>query len=120
VRKGKTSRAGKSCPFFINLWLKSQGLKALALTFVFVWGLELELGAGAAPRFAEAPAGNLALLRATKGFPQREAEGLRPRLIPWKDLCLVVSRSVALSPRPCRGYEVSDPFVFLQKERRVN
>ena len=50
-----------------------------------------------------------------KAFPQREAEGLRPRPEPWKDHRLVVPRSAPLSPRPSRGSEVSDPLSFLQK-----
>ena len=36
------------------------------------------LGAGAAARFAEAPAGNFALMDAPKGF-RKEGQGLRPR-----------------------------------------
>ena len=95
--------------------LFTEGLP-LALHFrsLFLRG-ELGLGAGAAPRFAKAPAGILLSFAKPKGFPQREAEGLRPRLIPWKDQRLVVSRSAALSPRPCRSSEVSDPLMFLKK-----
>jgi hypothetical protein len=39
---------------------------------------KLGSGAGAAARFAKAPAGIFFSLGETKGFPQREAEGLRP------------------------------------------
>jgi len=39
---------------------------------------KLGLGPGMAARFAKAPAGILAFIGETKGFPQREAEGLRP------------------------------------------
>jgi len=65
--------------------------------------------------FAKAPAGILAFIGETQGFPQREAEGLRPRLFPWKHHRLVVSQSAALSPRPGGGFEVSAPLVFLEK-----
>jgi hypothetical protein len=68
-----------------------------------------------AARFAKAPAGISAFLGETKGFPQREAEGLKPRLIPWKNHRLVVSQSAALSPGPCGNFEVSDPLVFFEK-----
>ena len=44
----------------------------------------------------------------TKGIPQRKAEGLRPRLVPWKNRRLVISRSAALSPCPA-DFEVSIP-----------
>jgi hypothetical protein len=68
-----------------------------------------------ATRFEKAPAGILAFLGETKGFPQREAEGLRPRLFPWKNRRLVVSQRAALSPCPCGGFEVSDPLLFFKK-----
>jgi hypothetical protein len=68
-----------------------------------------------ATRFAKAPAGILAFSGGTKGFPQREAEGLKPRLFPWKNHRLVISPSAALSPRPCDDLEVSSPFVFFEK-----
>jgi hypothetical protein len=68
-----------------------------------------------ATRFAKAPPGILAFIGETKGFPQREAEGLRPRLDPWKDHRLVVSRSAALSPGPGADLEGPDPLVFFKK-----
>jgi hypothetical protein len=68
-----------------------------------------------APRFAKAPAGILAFSGETKGFPQREAEGLRPRLFPWKNHRLVVSQSAALSPCPGGDFEVFDPLLFFEK-----
>jgi hypothetical protein len=68
-----------------------------------------------AARFAKAPAGILAFSGETKGFPQREAEGLRPRLFPWKNHRLGVSQSAALSPRPRGDFEVSAPLVFFEK-----
>jgi len=37
------------------------------------------LGAAAAARFVEVPAGNFVLMGAPQGVPQREAKGLRPR-----------------------------------------
>ena len=72
----------------------------------FIFEGKLGLGPGMATRFAKAPAGISAFLGETKGFPQREAEGLKPRLFPWKNHRLVVSQSAALSPGPCRGFEV--------------
>jgi hypothetical protein len=68
-----------------------------------------------AARFAKAPAGISPFIGETKRFPQREAEGLKPRLFPWKNHRLVVSQSAALSPCPCRDFEVSDPLVFFEK-----
>jgi hypothetical protein len=65
-----------------------------------------------ATRFSKAPAGISAFLGITKGFPQREAEGLRPRLFPWKNHCIVVSQRAALSPRPCGDFEVFDLIVL--------
>ena len=76
---------------------------------------KLGLGTGMAARFAKAPAGILASIGETKGFPQREAEGLKPRLFPWKNHRLVVSQSAALSPCPSGDFEVSDPLVFFEK-----
>jgi hypothetical protein len=68
-----------------------------------------------AARFAKAPAGILAFIGETKGFPQREAKACGLRLILWKNHRLVVSRSVALSPCPSGDFEVSDPLVFFEK-----
>jgi hypothetical protein len=68
-----------------------------------------------ATRFAKAPAGILAFIGETKGFPQREAEGLKPRLFPWKNHRLVVSQSAALSPGPCGDFEGSDPLAFFEE-----
>jgi len=68
-----------------------------------------------AARFAKARAGISACSGETKGFPQREAEGLRPRLFAWKNHRLVVSRSAALSPCPAGDFEVFDPLVFFEK-----
>jgi hypothetical protein len=62
--------------------------------------------------FAKAPAGIIAFLGETTGFPRREAEGLRPRLDPWKDHRLVVSRSAALSPGPGADLKSFDLLVF--------
>jgi len=59
-----------------------------------------------AKRFAKAPAGIFVFIHGTKGFPQREAEGRRPRLTPWKDQRLVVSRSAVLPPRPSPALEL--------------
>jgi hypothetical protein len=68
-----------------------------------------------ATQFAKAPAGILTFLGETTGFPQREAEGLRPRLDPGKDHRLVISRSAALSPGPGVNLEGSDLLVFFEK-----
>jgi hypothetical protein len=68
-----------------------------------------------ATRFAKAPAGILAFSGETKGFPQREAEGLTPRLFPWKNHRLAVSQSAALSPGPSGDFEVSDSLVLFKK-----
>ena len=68
-----------------------------------------------AARFAKAPAGILAFIGETKGFPQREAEGLRSPPDPLEKPRLVVSRSAALSPCPSVDLEVSDPLVFFKK-----
>ena len=43
------------------------------------WGSKLGLGVGMATRFAKAPAGISPFICEPKGFPQREAEGLRLR-----------------------------------------
>jgi len=43
-----------------------------------------------AARFAEAPPGHSAFIGKIKAFPQRAAEGLRPRANPWKDQRLVI------------------------------
>jgi len=82
---------------------------------IFAFEGKLGLGAGMATRSAKAPAGILAFSGETKGFPQREAEGLKPRLFPWKNHRLVVSQSAALSPCPSGDFEVSDPLVFFEK-----
>jgi hypothetical protein len=58
----------------------------------FVFEEKLELGPGMATRLAKAPAGITAFIGESNGFPQREAEGLRPRIGPGKDHCLVISR----------------------------
>jgi hypothetical protein len=68
-----------------------------------------------AVRFAKAPAGISPFIGETKGFPQREAEGLKPRLFPWKNHRLVVSQSAALSSGPGGDFEVSNPLVFFKK-----
>jgi len=68
-----------------------------------------------ATRFAKARAGISAFSGETKGFPQREAEGLRPRPFPWKNQCLVVSQSAALSPGPGGDFEVFDPLALFEK-----
>jgi hypothetical protein len=51
-----------------------------------------------------------------KGIPQRKAAGLRPRLVTWKDHCLVISRSAALSPCPAETSKCLTPFIFLKSE----
>jgi hypothetical protein len=81
----------------------------------FVFEEKLELGPGMATRFAKAPAGITAFLGETNGFPQKEAESLRPRLGPGKDHRLVISRSAALSPGPGAHLEGSEPLVFFEK-----
>jgi hypothetical protein len=68
-----------------------------------------------ATRFAKAPAGILAFMGETKGFPQREAEGRRPRLFPWKNHLRVVSQSAALPPCPWGDFEVCNHFLFFEK-----
>jgi hypothetical protein len=68
-----------------------------------------------AAQFSEAPAGNPPFLYESNEAPQREAEGLRPRPGPWKDHRLVVPRNAALSPRPARHPEITDPLIFLKK-----
>jgi hypothetical protein len=69
-----------------------------------------------AMRFAKAPAGISAFSGETKGFPQREAEGLRPRLFPWKNHRLVVSQSAALSPGPEGTSKDPIPLCLLKSE----
>jgi hypothetical protein len=51
-----------------------------------------------------------------KGIPQRKAAGLRPRLVPWKDHRLVISRSAALSPCPAATSKSLTPFILFKKE----
>jgi len=46
------------------------------------------------------------------GFPQGEAEGLRPRSIPRKDQRLVIFRSAGLSLRPRPDFETQDSLKF--------
>ena len=72
-------------------------------------------GHGDGDAICESTGRDLPFIGETKGFPQREAEGLRPRLVPWKDHRLVVSRSAALSSCPGCDFEVSDPLVFFEK-----
>ncbi|MBP1720437.1 MAG: hypothetical protein H6Q43_3875 [Deltaproteobacteria bacterium] len=67
-------------------------------------------------RFAKVPAGITAFICETKGSPQREAEGLQPRPLPWKDHHLVIARSAAMSPCLGEAFEVFDPLVFLKRE----
>ena len=52
-----------------------------------------------------------------EGYPQKEAEGLRPRLVLWKDHRLEISRSAALSPCPGRDFKICDPLAFFEKWR---
>ncbi len=81
----------------------------------FIFEGKLGLGPGMATRFAKAPAGITAFIGETNGFTQREAEGRRPRLDPWKDHRLVVSRSAALSSGPCADLKGFDLLVFFEK-----
>jgi len=74
-------------------------------------------GVGEGDAIRESTGRDFAFHSETKEFPQREAEGLRPRPIPRKDHCLVVSGSAAPSPHPCGGREIGDSFKFLQKRR---
>jgi len=66
-----------------------------------------------AARFAKAPAGILAFIGETKGFPQREAEGLRPPPDPLEKTppCGFAKRGAV--PVPLRGLRsIRSPCVF--------
>jgi hypothetical protein len=77
---------------------------------------KLGLGAGAAARFAKAPAGIFISLSETKGFPQREAEGLRPPPAPWKDHRFMVLQSPARFPVPASASKHGSQLKFLTIE----
>jgi len=60
------------------------------------------------------------------GLPQRNQKGFRkerrkacgPRLILWKNPCLVVSRSATLPPRPGGVWKYSSSLYYLKNEGR--
>jgi hypothetical protein len=83
----------------------------------FVFQGKLELGTRMETRFAKTTAGITAFIVETKGFPQREAEGPRPRLDPWQGHLLVVSRSAALPPRPGGDLEIIASPISFEKRR---
>jgi len=83
-----------------NLFIFNGILFLAPFTFGICFKGKAWSGHGDGDAIAKAPAGICACIGETKGFPQRKAEGLRPRLVPWKDHRLVISRSAALSPCP--------------------
>jgi len=64
-----------------------------------------------AARFAKAPAATFIFICETQRDSAKGGGDLRPRLFPWKDHRLVVSRSAALSPCSCGSFEVSNPLL---------
>ena len=88
-------------------------LAPLHFEYLFLRG-KLGLGTGMAVRFAKAPAGIYAFIVETKRDSAKE--GGWPRLVPWKDHRLVISRSAALSPCPAETSKYLTPFIFLKSE----
>jgi len=68
-----------------------------------------------AARFVKAPAGNLAFIGETKGFPQREAEGLRPPPDPLEKPPPRGFAKRGAVPVPSGDFEVSDRLVVFEK-----
>jgi hypothetical protein len=88
-------------------------LAPLHFEYLFLRG-KLGLGTGMAVRFAKAPAGIYAFIVETKRDSAKE--GGWPRLVPWKDHRLVISRSAALSPCLAETSKYLTPFIFLKSE----
>ena len=95
-----------------------QGPKGTCLPSLlsFIFKAEAWPGHGDGDAICESTGLDFRFHRRNRGFPQRKAEGLQPRRVPWNDHRLVVSRSAALSSCPAGTSKCSPPLCFLKSE----